>query len=95
MRSSHSILKKLIIVFLFLSFSSLTYAEYYFECNEPEIVLINTHPHPCHHHRAHHHRYRHKPGRYVGGFVYRTHECDLDLATGDDNPCVHPEMQIN
>jgi hypothetical protein len=53
--------------------------------------------HTRHHHYIKHHyvKYHHAPHRHYRYIDNSDHCCNLDMATGDDNPCDYPEMQIN
>lgn len=54
-----------------------------------EKCYIPKHKHP-HFHKAHHHRRSHS--HYT---IYQEKCYDPDMATEDDDQCVHPELQIN
>ncbi len=70
-------------------------AEYYLGCYQPipNVVSINCSGHHCHwkvrHASNYHYDTRHHRDRNIEKY------CNQDMATGDDNACLHPDMQIN
>lgn len=85
----------------FMTMTLNVYAEYY--------VVYTAYPHVicgscCHHHYYRHHIHRHILTHHLYHHYwhprYRIHHyeynCyDPDMSTGDDDACVHPDMQIN
>lgn len=91
-------LYKTIGYLILLLYASNVYAEYYLECNgAPNIIYIESSSrHPCRHRHAHprHHARPHRH-HWQCDRLEQNCNCDQDLATGDDNACLHPDMQIN
>lgn len=83
------------IVFGFLALIIPTaHAEYYLQCRSviPNVTVINCKGHHCSYKTHHAMKYAAEP-RSRHRHIER--HCDLDRATGDDNPCEYPDMQIN
>jgi hypothetical protein len=55
---------------------------------------IRYHHYVRHHHPIKYTHYQHRHYRYIDRYTDDTC-CDQDMATGDDNACDYPEMQIN
>ncbi len=96
-----------LIVLLISVFCFSAFAEYYVVNPEPvyDFVHFRHHYHyGCHRHIKHkrikrthifHHRFHHHYLKINNWWVKRRHCYDLDLATGDDDPCVNPNMNID
>jgi hypothetical protein len=90
-----SFLPTLCISLVLTLISTNAYAEYYLECYEPipNIVTIN-----CKHNHCSF-KNRHASNWHQDTRRHRNHNiekyCNQDMATGDDNACLHPDMQIN
>lgn len=88
----------LVILFTFIvliGYSPLANAEYYLECYEPipTVVAITCKANHCRwqtrHASQYHYDTRHRRNHNVEKY------CNQDMATGDDNACRYPDMQIN
>jgi hypothetical protein len=78
---------------LIIGFSSVSsYAEYYV-VNTPYDIYA-TPRHLQYHHKRY--RYHHVRRHYVDMWKLKHRNCyDPDLTTGDDDPCVYPDMDID
>lgn len=76
-------------------FSQGVYAEYYLSCYQPipNVVSINCNGHHCRFHTRHASQIHADTRRHRDRNIEKY--CDQDMATGDDNACLHPDMQIN
>lgn len=76
-------------------FSCAANAEYYlgYPGIVPNVVSVNCNGHHCRWRTRHYSRY-HAPIRHHRSCNLEKY-CDQDMATGDDNACLHPDMQIN
>ena len=70
-------------------------AEYYLECNEPipNVVDITCKGHHCRWKVQHYSNYHRDTKHRRDPNIVRY--CNQDMATGDDNACRHPDLQIN
>lgn len=62
-------------------------------------MMHSVYAHNVCHHKKHHVRHHYRSHRYhSNNYYYEYDRCycyDPDLATGDDDQCNHPDLQIN
>lgn len=85
-------------LYLFISlvfFSYPAYAEYYigYPGTIPNVISATCNGHHCRWRTKHISNYHARIRHHRCGNIEKY--CDQDMATGDDNACLHPDMQIN